>query len=291
MVDRPTTPPKKIMLATDLSGRGDRALDRATGLANDWDAELVIVHALDDSLIGGGPHLPSWRRPPELAGMVEQQIRDDIRGPCPRLRFHIEDGSPLKVILDAAQREQPDLLVVAMGRAGLVGGLSRTVDELFRQSPSTMLVVKKRPNGPYRHLLVGADYTAEARAGLEVATRLFPSAAAVVMHAYDMPYRNLYLDPSLAERFGGVEQETMSAWLAEADLTDEARTRTTSLIEHGAPEIMLGAYAREQGADLTVIGAYERGRLFHMVVRGHGPRIVQSVPSDVLVVRASPPSD
>ena len=287
----PAAPPRKIMLATDLSGRGDRALDRATGLANEWGAELLVVHALGEAeLQDARGALPSWRRPPDFAARVEQQIRGDIRGPCPDLRFHIEEGAPLRVILEAARREGPDLLVVAMGRAGPMEGLSRTVDELFRQSPCTMLVVKKRPNGPYGHLLVGVDYTPEARSGLEAATRLFPSAAVVVMHAYEMPYRNLYLDPSLAERFGGVEQETMAAWLSGAEISGDVRARVTSLIEHGSPEAMLGAYVTERGTDLTVIGAYERSRLFHMMVRGKGPRIVQSVSSDVLVVRAEPPA-
>lgn len=281
------TPPKKIMLATDLSGRGDRALDRATQLANDWDAELVVVHALqDDAFAGPGEILPSWRRPPDVAGLVEQEIRDALRHPCPRLRFHIEDGAPLKVILEALEREQPDLLVVAMGGGGALRGLSRTVDELFRRARTSMLVVKKRPSGPYRHLLIGTDYTDEARVGLEVAARLFPSAGMVVMHAYDMPYRSLYLDTALAERFSAVEQDTMSAWLQEADITEDARSRLATLIEHGPPEAMLTAYVKEHGADLTVVGAYERSKLFHMVVRGSGPGIVHSVPSDVLVVRA-----
>lgn len=43
---RDSIPPKKIMLATDLSSRGDRALDRAIQLAKSWKAELLIVHAL-----------------------------------------------------------------------------------------------------------------------------------------------------------------------------------------------------------------------------------------------------
>jgi nucleotide-binding universal stress UspA family protein len=59
-----------------------------------------------------------------------------------------------------------------------------------------------------------------------------------------------------------------------------------TLIEHGPPEAMLSAYVMEQGADLTVVGAYERGRIFHALVGGNGPRIVESIPSDVMVVRA-----
>ena len=51
---------------------------------------------------------------------------------------------------------------------------------------------------------------------------------------------------------------------------------------------MLASNVVEQGADLTVIGAYERGRLFHTLVVGKGPRIVETVPNDVLVVRPDP---
>src|SRR5690606_2572162 len=196
MVEGTARQPKKIVLATDLSGAGDRALDRAVELASGWDAELVVVHALGNEGMGeDSQNLPSWRRPPDLAAMVERQVREDIRGAGPRLRFHVEEGSPQKVILETVEREQADLLVVGMGRGGGLGGLSRTVDELFRRSTASMLVVKTRPNGPYGHLLIGADYSDEARIGLEVATALFPSARATVMHAYDMPYRNLYLDP------------------------------------------------------------------------------------------------
>ena len=56
--------------------------------------------------------------------------------------------------------------------------------------------------------------------------------------------------------------------------------------EEGPPSVMLGAYVMERKADLTVIGAFERGMLFHLTVRGNGPRIVDEVPGDVLVVRA-----
>jgi nucleotide-binding universal stress UspA family protein len=284
------SPPKRIVLATDLSGAGDRALDRATELANGWDAELLIVHALETGGQGDdAQNLPSWRRPPDLAAVVERQVREDIRGAGPRLRFHVEEGNPLKVILEAVDREQADLLIVGMGRGGALGGLSHTVDELFRRSPASMLVVKTRPNGPYGHILIGTDYSNEASIGLQVAATLFPSARATLMHAYDMPYRNLYLDPGLAEGFGAVEKDTMSAWLREADLPAAVADRITPLIEHGAPESMLAAYVREHGADLTVVGAYERGVLFHTFIRGAGPRIVQSAPSDVLVVRAERP--
>jgi nucleotide-binding universal stress UspA family protein len=57
------------------------------------------------------------------------------------------------------------------------------------------------------------------------------------------------------------------------------------MVEHGHPEMMLRNYVLEEGADLTVIGALRRGLTFHMLIGGTTRRIVQAVPSDILVVR------
>lgn len=286
----PNTPPKRILLATDLSGRGDRALDRATQLANQWDAELLIVHALEDEGLGSPEHqgLPSWRRPLNDIALVEAQIRDDVRGDCPRLRVHVEEGPAIKVILDAVERERCDLVVVGLGRYRSFGWppLGKTLDELFRRAPVSVLVAKKRPRGPYNHILVGTDFTPEARVGLETAIQFFPDAAAAVMHAFEMPYRALLMDNQLSRDFGDMERSTLNSFADEAQLPDSARARLATLIEHGPPELMLSTYVMERGADLTVIGAYERSRLFHAMIGGKGPRIVETVPSDVLVVRA-----
>jgi nucleotide-binding universal stress UspA family protein len=290
--DWPSTPPKKILLATDLSGRGDRALDRAAQLAAGWDAELVIVHALDrDGWSGGDYGVPSWRRPqPDAAAAIERQIRQDVAGEGVRLRVHVEQGDPVAVILSAIEREKPDLLVLGAGRPrAWSGGLGRTIDELFRSSPVSGLVVKQRPRGPYRHVLVGTDFTEEAQRGLEVATRLVGDALFAVMHAFEMPYRALLLDSQLSRDFAQMEQDTMRTFVDGADLPADLRVRLVTTIEHGPPEAMLAQYVAEQGADLTVIGAYERSKLFHVVVRGKGPRILESVPSDILVVRPRRP--
>ena len=39
--------PHRLLLATDLSARCDRALDRAAQLAEEWQAELVALNVLD----------------------------------------------------------------------------------------------------------------------------------------------------------------------------------------------------------------------------------------------------
>jgi nucleotide-binding universal stress UspA family protein len=286
----PAIPPRRILLATDLSGRGDRALDRATELARRWDAELHVVHALEGEGLASPEYqgLPSWRRPPDTVALVEGQIRDDVRGECPRLRVHVEEGPALKVILQTIERERCDLAVVGLGRQRFLAWppVGKTIDEMFRRSPVSVLVVKRRLQGRYAHVLVGTDFTEESRLGLEVAARLFPEAVLALMNAFELPYRSLLTDNQLSRDFGEMERATINAFAAEAKIPDEVRERLVTLIEHGPPELMLSTYVMEQAADLVVIGAYERSRLFHAVVGGMGPRIVDSVPSDVLVVRA-----
>ena len=70
--------PKKILLATDLSSRSDRALDRAAALAAHWQSALVVLHVLEnferDTLDAG--QLPSWRRPSDLVTVARKQLRD-----------------------------------------------------------------------------------------------------------------------------------------------------------------------------------------------------------------------
>lgn len=286
-----STPPRKILLATDLSARSDRALDRATQLARQWQASLIVVHALENQTVAiRSPYyedLPSWRRPPDPANAVERQIRRDIREPVSDLRIIVTQGEAAETILEIAQQEECDLIVVGAARDQGLGriNLGRTVEYLIRRAPTSVLVVKTRPSGAYRHILVGTDFTDEARFGLSVATNLFPDAVFAVMHAFDMPYRSLAASPQLSQDFSAMEQEEIRAHVRDADVPPATRAGIVTLIEHGPPEQMIHRYVVEQNADLTVIGTIGRSMLFHVLIGGHAPRIVDGVPSDVLVVR------
>jgi nucleotide-binding universal stress UspA family protein len=293
----PSTPPKKILLATDLSARGDRALDRAAQLARQWGSKLLVVHALEKPPVSSPwwtqiDETPSWRSAPDPAATVEQQIRHDAQPEVKDLEIRVAEGEPADVVMEVAEREQADLIVVGTARNETLGRmmLGNTIEHLVRKAPVSVLVVKNRPRGPYTHVLAGTDFTEESRYGLETAARLFPDATIALMHAFDLPYRSLLVDSSLSRDFSAMEKQTIQSFLDESNLPADARQRVVPMIEHGQPPIMLGKYATERGADLTVIGAFSRGLAFHLLVGGTARRIVDAVPSDVLVVRA-PRSD
>lgn len=232
--------------------------------------------------------LPSWRRPPDPKRAAEARIRQDLREEGVDFSVLIEEGDVVNTILHVVEREACDLIVLRTSRDETLGMmmLGNTVDHLVRRSPVSVLAVKSRPRGAYHYVLVGTDFTPESRHALEIAAKAFPNAVITLMHAFELPYRLLTSDTTLGREFSAMEAEEMKAFLDGAALSDDARSRAHPIIEHGPPAIMFRTFVEERGADLTVIGAYGRGLMFHVLVGGNAHRIVDATPSDVLVVRA-----
>lgn len=287
----PKTPPAKILLGTDLSPRSDRALDRAAQLARQWNAELLIVHAIDRNAAASLSKFGAtagWRQSADPVVTIQNRIRRDLREPVERLKFDIREGEPEKVLIEAAEREGCELMILGESGNDLFEGLlpGSTVDYLVRKSPVSVLVVKTRPRGAYQHLLVGTDFTEESRHGLEVAAHAFSDSRMTLMHAYDMPYQAFLSDTPLSHDFAAMERSGIQQFINESNLPSQIRSRIRPLVEHGPPGLMMGRYVEQQQADLTVIGAYGRGFLFHLLGGANTLRIVDTVPGDILLVRA-----
>ncbi len=169
--------PRRIALATDLSHRCDRALDRALLVAKAWQAELTVIHALappeDSPLFGSLRDLPSWRRSPDPVRKARDRIyRDLVReDPGVDIMVHVETGSPAEVVLGAARASHADLIVTGVARDELLARmfLGDTVDRLIRKSPVPVLIVRDRAFEPYRTMLVTTDFSASSRVALETA--------------------------------------------------------------------------------------------------------------------------
>ena len=276
----PAPRPNRILMATDLSARCDRALDRAIQLSMQWQVPLQVVHAAPRETIGAWPAV-------ETLASIRQRIGRELHGDVADADVHVEEGEPAEVILEVARREHCDLIV--LGDASEMPGrrlLGNTVEILVRSSPTSVLVVKRRPRGAYRRVLVGTDLTPESRHGLDTAVALFPNAGFTLLHALDIPYESLWLDPERRVDLTRMEMAMIQAFVAEAQLPEDLRRRMQLLVEHGHPESMLRQRALEYDDDLTVIGSFRRGLAFHLLVGGTTRRIVQVAPNDVLVVRA-----
>jgi len=278
-----SAPPRRILLATDLRSRSDRAVDRAVQLAAQWQAALHVVHApaqVDDAW-PAAPLATDGERASSTELLAERRLRRDLGD---TVAVHVVEGEPATAILAVAAEQDCELIVLGASDVPPAGRLGRVAEALLRRSPASLLVVKERARTAYRNLLVGTDFTDESRHGLVAAAHWFPAARLALLHVLDIPYRSLWLDAGHGEELARMENATMQAFLAATPLADHRLVQAR--VEHGHPELVLRDRALEQEADLIVISAFRRGLAFHLLVGGTARRVVPAAPCDVLLVRA-----
>ena len=163
-----THPVRSILVATDLSARSDRAVDRALELGREWNADVHVVHAIE-------------RDAPTTALDVRRVLPD----PGAKAGVSLPYGPAPKAITDTARELKADLLVTGVARYNDLGDylLGTAVDHVVRNAPCPVLVVKQRVHGPYGRLLVASDFSKGAGAALLAAAALFPEAGLHLVHA------------------------------------------------------------------------------------------------------------
>ncbi|MGD9538955.1 MAG: universal stress protein [Alphaproteobacteria bacterium] len=290
--ERPERPPKKVLLATDLSARCDRALDRAAALAAGWQAELIAVHALEraDDLDAAEleRRLPSWRRQPDIGPAVADQLRRDMMAAAPNVTAIVEKAEPTALILRVAEAQGCGLIVTGLARDETLGrfGLGTTVDRLLRRSRVPLLIVKQRARAPYGRILVATDFSECSRCALQVAAAFFPDQRLGVFHAFDSSMAGMVGDLArLEDDYREAAARDYASFLAAAGIPEARRRDFQLLVERGRPSTLLHRHVRERGTDLVVLGTHGRSALFDIFIGSTAKDILASLPCDVLVVR------
>lgn len=289
---------RKILLATDLSARCDRALNRAVTLAGDARAHLLILHVFEEfeeaKHAYGGHLAPSWRAPPDAVQVARQRIleglQEDVGGAIEHSTVLILEGEPAEVIEQVITSENVDLIVTGIAREGLFANrpviLGRTVETLLRRVGIPILIVRNRPRTAYRHILVTTDFSDTSANALQVAASFFPDHTLHLLHAFDMPRVDDRRDlPLQIESFKYTRDVDLTAFVTATLLPEDARRRIVRLVEYGKPAQLVRDYVHERGADLVVLGTRGRGSMLEALIGSTAKNILQSLPCDALVVR------
>lgn len=281
--------PRSILLATDLSSRCDRALDRAILLSEQWQAKLVILHVLED------PHswpddvaVPSWRRPSDAFVIAQRRLIEDVGAAAMTASLVIEDGDPVEAIQRTAEDRDCDLIITGIARDEPFGRfmLGSTVDQLLRRSALPLLVVKNRARHAYQNVMVATDFSEASRHSLEMAVTYFPGQKLTIFHAFDPPLSGLTSDPaSYRRQYRTVVEEQYAAFVNSSPSADLIRQHAKPLLEFGAPDRLLRDCCRDTGVDLVVLGTQGRSALFEMIVGSVAKQIMAELPCDALVLR------
>ena len=294
--------PRKILLATDLSARGDRALERAVSLSVGWNAQLVIVHALEDTHDPGEmsrrPALPSWHGLPDAVSVARQRVaqglRADLGEGVRKAAVFVEEGEPAEVIERIAAAEGCELIITGTAREQPFVlrpyTLGKTVDRLLRRSSTSILIVRNRTRSAYEHIVAATDFSDSSGVALQVALRFFPSQRLSLLHAYEAPYQTLLTDPARyqdahhQEQYRETLQSELETFLAKLSLPNEDRRRIDPLIEFGRPESLFRDYVFHHDADLVVFGTHGRHAVFEALIGSTAKDIVSMLPCDALMV-------
>jgi nucleotide-binding universal stress UspA family protein len=138
---------RTILFPTDCAVPEDRSCQIAAGLARDYGAKLVVLHAwqpapIMDTRIGPVPVVD----PDEIRTEEKQKL--DAREPPDRgvpVERVLMEGEPGEAILRAARERECDLIVMGThGRTGLSRIIRGSVAEhVLRRAPCPVLTVKE----------------------------------------------------------------------------------------------------------------------------------------------------
>jgi nucleotide-binding universal stress UspA family protein len=139
---------KSIVVGTDGSETAQRAVDEATSLAEALGSELHLVSAFEPlrgNRIAGAPEGAAkiWAVPPdaEVESLVEKAMAA-IRAAGVTAKSHTVTGDPADALLEVAEREKADLIVVGnRGMHGMTRVLGSVPNKVSHRAKCSVLIV------------------------------------------------------------------------------------------------------------------------------------------------------
>jgi universal stress protein E len=281
--------PMQILAATDFSTRSNRALRQAGLLARPGNAQLHIVHIVDDD------------QPDELVRMEKREaerLLNEQTGSMPELRnvqtrLMVVTGDPFHGILRAAAEVNADLIVMGSHRKQLRDVIAgTTIERVIRQGPFPVLMVNNEAQRKYENVLAPVDMVDASADALRVATTtgLISDSRVTLLHAF-MPLAK-------GKMFmGGADQATVDSYVASgrqevmdelalflAASVDRIHGRWSLRVEEGGPLEVIARVVSEIQPDLLVMGTNGRSGLLKVLIGSVTEEALRSLNVDILAV-------
>lgn len=303
MTQRSKSPIRTIFAPIDFSTASIRALDWAESVAKAQGARLVLFHALAPPV--GPMTAPEFVPvPPELYKLAEEQSRsllnehvEQRRASGVAVEARMEPGPAAQTIVDTAEEEEADLLVVGTrGQTGLKRAfLGSVAAHVIREAPCPVLSVPPEAEAeprPIRNVLVPTDFSSEAdRAALEAVRLLSPTPdpmRVTLLHVWRVPLLYTPLGAFPMDEF------TRSAMVAAQERLEEAaaKLRADGIevsidAREGDPATEIDEAARRLPADVVAMGTHGRSGLSRAFLGSVAERTLPGAPCPVLTVKGA----
>lgn len=280
-------PPRRLLLATDLSARCDRPLDRARQLAREWQAELAVLTVRDGpqtpdevaSWLDGAPTVHAF----ELA--ARRELAEEFAGTGITPTLQVLEGDITGSILDAAGAMPDALVILGASRDETFQQLllGSTAERLSQDLVQPLLVVRRRTRGSYTRIVVANDFSPASRHALATALRLFPGRRLTLLH--------------VLQGGAGALRDTLAAAVEEALARSEAfldacavaapeRALLDVAVSQGKVADAVARYAVDKLTELVVLGVRPSSGMARMFMGSRSDDLLQQLGCDTLLVRA-----
>lgn len=280
---------RKILVATDLSERSDRAIRRATLLAKDFSAVMSLIHVVDDD------------QPPRLV-KAKRQVATDLMAEHARTlqrmegvecAFSVMLGEPFEEITKAARDEDADLVVIGPHRRQILKDvfIGTTAERTLRTSDRPVLMANGVPAGRYRHALVALDLSPCSSDAVSVVRELGlqKKVSISVVHVFDTPASGFM-------RRGSSTDDQIKDYIAEEQerASGELKAFLNQVGLKGMKEVLRPAeasianticeVANDLAADLVVLGTHGRTGVGKFLLGSVAEEMLGMADRDILAI-------
>jgi nucleotide-binding universal stress UspA family protein len=279
----------QILAATDFSTRSNRALRQAGLLAQLGNAQLHIVHVVDDD------------QPDDLVRMEKREaerVLSEQLDSMPELRGTqplpmVVAGDPFDGILRAAAEIQPDLVVMGSHRKQLLLDIfiGTTIERVIRRGSFPVLMVNHEAQRRYERVVAPVDMSDASAYALRIglATGLIGEAGATLLHAFSTMAKGKMLiagaDQASVDLYVASErQRAMDEMAAFLVVNDLERGRWFLRVEEGGPMEIISRAVSELRPDLLVMGTHGRSGLIKALIGSVTEEVLRSLNVDILAV-------
>jgi len=270
---------KRILVATDLSARSDRAVLRAIKLAEKFQARLTIINVIDDQI--------PKRSIESFKSIAQDEIDNCLKNHNSQVEIDIKivKGDAYEQILKFSYEEDIDLLVVGIHRhvnsdEPMIGHvIQRLVD--FSHKP--IIVVRDRYEKDYNKILAPVDFTNSSVISLKFATDNFSKANFDLIHTYQVPFMGISGSSSIISKQAQKESEEDLDNIIH-DIEKSHPVKINKIIKKGRISNVLFEEVGHLNPDLLVIGCSEKHFVARFADASIADQILADPPCDVLIV-------
>ncbi|MFN4355301.1 universal stress protein [Parvibaculum sp.] len=278
---------KNILVATDLSGRSEKAVARGILLAAQYGARIKIVHVVDDDQPAVLADMEALRS----ADLLTESVRPHSERFSVTPEIEILRGIESEAIRIAADQMNADLLVLGAHRRQFLRDVftGTTVERVIRTCERPVLMVRLDIEETFEKAVAAIDLSKPSIDALEFASSVsfFGCSSLMLLHAY-LPLASGFM------RYASVEEDRIEDYAralaseARSALENIARTMPLAglkpelLIEEGAAAEVIAGVISRKSPQLVVLGTTGNSILKNLVIGSVANAVLRDAECDVL---------